>query len=111
TYMQEGVAGDIRQLSARERKDPATIADLKWVLDGTPLVSAGASKGSAPLEWRHRHFGLPPNTHWKTTIVGTRRLGLADRLVGIGHRIEYKMFLGDYGQTPIDNHWKSSGER
>ncbi len=29
----------------------------------------------------------------------------------MGNRIEYKMFLSDYGQTPLDNFWKSGGER
>ena len=110
TYIEEA-KGEIRSLTRDERNNPDLIKDVNHVLDGTPLVSSGSSKDDAPIVFQGREFSLPKNSHWKTTRDGVERLKKADRIVQFGKRIEYKMYLGDYGQTPIDNLWMSGGER
>lgn len=110
TYFEESI-GQVRSLTKEERSNPALISDVDRVLDGTPLVSSGSSKDSAAIDFRGHAYRLPANSHWKTTREGIERLKKADRIVQFGNRIEYKMFLGDYGQTPIDNFWMSGGER
>lgn len=101
----------VRTMTAEEKANPSAIsADLK-VLDGTPLISGGASNDGALIVFRGRQFQLKGNSHWKTHVDGRNRLLMADRIVHLGNRIEYKMFLGDFGQTEMDNSWESGGQR
>ena len=110
TYVQERV-GITRNLTAGEKQNPEAISTSARVFDGTPLVSAGASSDLDAITWHGKRYPLPANTHWKTTRKGIEHLIKADRIVQFGARIEYKMFLDDFGQTAIDNVWMSGGER
>jgi len=110
TYIQEGI-GQIRSMTREEKQAPETIPANARVLDGTPLVSSGSSQDQTPINWRGKDYPLPANSHWKTTRTGIEKLIKADRIVQFGNRIEYKMFLDDFGQTAIDNFWMSGGER
>ncbi|PKP78868.1 MAG: site-specific DNA-methyltransferase [Alphaproteobacteria bacterium HGW-Alphaproteobacteria-3] len=101
----------VRPMNAAERGNPAIISAQAKILDGTPLISGGSSKDSEPFEFHGRKFPLPSNSHWKTHSEGRRRLIAANRVLAIGNRIEYKMFLKDFGQTSIDNFWASGGQR
>jgi len=110
TYLQEE-CGITRSLSRAERSDPTLIPHGGRILDGTPLVSAGSPQELTHILWHGTEYRLPPNAHWKTTAIGIERLVRADRIIQLGNRIEYKMFLVDFGQTAIDNFWMSGGER
>jgi adenine-specific DNA-methyltransferase len=110
TYIQEGI-GQIRSLTRDEKQNTETIPANARVLDGTPLVSSGSSQDQSPINWRGKDYPLPANSHWKTTRAGIEKLIKSDRIVQLGNRIEYKMFLDDFGQTAIDNFWMSGGER
>ncbi|MGA0556805.1 site-specific DNA-methyltransferase [Larkinella sp. VNQ87] len=110
TYVQEEV-GLIRGLTKEEKQNIKMLPETAKVLDGTPLVSAGSSQDQSPINWQGKDYRLPANSHWKTTRYGIERLVKADRIIQLGNRIEYKMFLNDFGQTPIDNFWMSGGER
>ena len=100
-----------RSLSVKEKRSPELIPKTSKVFDGTPLVSAGSGSDKSPIIFRGKEYNLPANSHWKTKREGIERLTKADRIVQLGKRIEYKMFLNDYGQTPLDNFWMSGGER
>jgi adenine-specific DNA-methyltransferase len=110
TYIQEGI-DQVRGMTRDEKQNPETIPDGARVLDGTPLVSSGSSQDQTPINWRGKDYPLAANSHWKTTRAGIEKLIKADRIVQLGNRIEYKMFLDDFGQTAIDNFWMSGGER
>lgn len=110
TYLQVEL-NKIRSLSQEEKQNPKLIPVNGKILDGTPLISAGSSQDQSPINWRGKNYNLPSNAHWKTTRAGIERIIKADRIVQLGNRIEYKMFLDDFGQTPIDNFWLSGGER
>jgi len=104
--------GSIRSFTKTEKANPSLIPNGSKVLDGTPLVSAGASAtGSPPFRWRDKVFNVPPNNHWKTTDEGMTRLVMADRIVKLGNRPEFKKYLYDFCATAIDNVWMSGGER
>lgn len=111
TYVQEGIGGLIRSLNREEKQNPEIIPATSRILDGTPLISAGSSQDRSPINWRGKDYPLAANSHWKTTRAGIEKLIKADRIVNFGNRIEYKMFLDDFGQTAIDNFWMSGGER
>ena len=104
-------AFNIRSMTSEERSNPSEIGPHLRVLDGTPLISGGTSNDVEPVMFRGKKFPLKPNSHWKTHPEGRMRLLKADRVVHIGNRIEYKMFIRDFGQTEIDNFWRSGGQR
>jgi adenine-specific DNA-methyltransferase len=101
----------VRAMTQEEKDSPESLRAGLKILDGTPLISSGASSDSTPIEFRGQRYPLKPNSHWKTHLEGRTRLLKADRVVQIGNRIEYKMFLKDFGQTEIDNSWQSGGQR
>jgi adenine-specific DNA-methyltransferase len=101
----------IRTMTQEEKANPSSLGEDIKILDGTPLTSSGASKDSSAVHFRGRDYALKPNAHWKTHSEGRMRLLKADRVVQVGNRIEYKMFLSDFGQTEIDNSWQSGGQR
>jgi adenine-specific DNA-methyltransferase len=101
----------VRSMTPEEKASPSALSDGLKILDGTPLISGGASNDSVPIQFRGREYPLKPNSHWKTHPDGRTRLLKADRVVQLGNRVEYKMFLRDFGQTEIDNNWQSGGQR
>jgi adenine-specific DNA-methyltransferase len=101
----------VRSMTKEERLDPSNIPLGCRVLDGTPLTSGGASSDNEPLTFAGRTMRLQLNAHWKTHADGRRRLSRSNRLLPIGNRIEYRMYLKDFGQTSIDNNWQSGGQR
>jgi adenine-specific DNA-methyltransferase len=110
TFAQEST-GIIRSLSREEVNNPTTISATSKVFDGTPLISSGSSQDQSLIRWHGMEYSLPANSHWKTNQEGVNRLIKSDRIVQFGRRLEYKMFLDDFGQTAIHNHWMSKGER
>ena len=109
SYVQDD--NEIRNLTQDEKQNPNILPVSAKVFDGTPLISAGSSQDQEQIKWRGAYYFLPKNSHWKTTKSGIEKLICADRIVHFGNRIEYKMFLNDFGQTAIDNFWMSGGER
>lgn len=101
----------VRPMSKGERDFPTSLDPTFKILDGTPLISGGSSADDAVLEFAGRTMKLPANAHWKTHLIGRRRLSRANRLLPIGNRLEYRMYLSDFGQTGIDNNWQSGGQR
>jgi adenine-specific DNA-methyltransferase len=101
----------IRGMTRVEKEAPDKIAPDLRILDGTPLISGGGSEDKAPIKFRGINFPVRPNAHWKTHADGRSRLRKADRIVHLGNRVEYKMFIADFGQTEIDNFWQSGGQR
>lgn len=107
----EEVDGVIRSMSKSEKANPSKIKNNLKILDGTPLTSAGASEDTSSWNCNGVNMNLKSNSHWKTNIIGRNRLDKSERIFPIGNRLEYKMYLKDYGRTAIDNSWESGGQR
>ncbi len=70
------------------------------------LSSQGESvSGSVPYEYEGRPYGLPPNTHWKTSREGLERLESRGRLYPIGKRLRYRRYAADFPFAPFTNVW------
>jgi adenine-specific DNA-methyltransferase len=101
-----------RSMTSKEKQDHSKIPANVEIFDGTPLLSEGASdEGSKPFTCFGREWTLPANNHWKTHLKGRNRLYQTNRIIQIGNRIEYRMMLKDFGQTPRSNIWLGLGER
>ncbi len=104
--------GAVRPMTREERGMPGRIPPGSRILDGTPLVSSGASKyGSVPFDFNGRTYKPPANSHWKTTPDGMQRLAAVGRIVALGQRIEYKRYFDDFPYVSLDNIWLGMGQR
>ena len=89
------------------------LASTDDVQDTTPrlfrpdqVTSQGATAhGSQPIEFDGKTYQPPPNTHWKTTEDGMRRLAAANRLLFGPRTISYVRYLDDFPVAPMDNAW------
>lgn len=112
TFVYDTDNGSWRSITKEEKENFEKMPSNLKVFDGTPLVSDGSSdEGSKPFECFGREWKVASNNHWKTNQEGLNRLFNADRIVQIGNRIEYRMLLDDFGQTPRSNVWLGLGER
>ncbi|MEW5884921.1 MAG: DNA methyltransferase, partial [Armatimonadota bacterium] len=73
------------------------------------LSSQGETEeGSEPFEFDGVKYHLPPNTHWKTSREGLRRLAAKGRLFPIGKRLRYKRYADDFPLAPYTNIWEDT---
>jgi adenine-specific DNA-methyltransferase len=74
------------------------------------LTSQGASAFSEQRFHFQNHTWLPPaGLHWKTTVSGLARLGMAGRIFEEGAFIRYVRFLDDFLVFPQSNIWMDIG--
>jgi adenine-specific DNA-methyltransferase len=70
------------------------------------LSSQGASEaGSQSFTWRDHVYEIGSNKHWKTHVIGLRRLRSADRLFGAGKTLTFKRYADDFPVAPFTNMW------
>ena len=74
------------------------------------LTSQGASPNSEQaFTFADKVWRPPTGLHWKTTVDGMQRLGLAGRVMVEGNSIRYVRFLDDFPVYPINNVWDDIG--
>ena len=74
------------------------------------LTSQGASLNSEQtFPFAGRVWQPPTGLHWKTTVEGMQRLGLAGRVMVEGKFVRYVRFLDDFPVYPINNVWDDIG--
>jgi adenine-specific DNA-methyltransferase len=98
--------GAVRSLTDAERRglEPLPIGARRF--KPADISSQGKSAGgSKPVDFGGRPYELPPNTHWKTSAAGMRRLAEIGRLHPIGKRLTYKRFADDFPLTTYTNIW------
>jgi adenine-specific DNA-methyltransferase len=75
------------------------------VFQAYPLFSEGPSQTDLPFSCFGTSFVPSPNSHWKTTADGLKRLARAERLLAQGKTLRMVNYLGDYPATPLTNVW------
>jgi len=104
--------GTWRYMSKEERKFPERIPPTYKIMEGTPLISSGATKEkNLPFNFKGKEFYPPKNSHWKVSIEGLERAKKVDRIIEIGNRLEFKHYLSDFPYSPITNIWIGLGIR
>jgi adenine-specific DNA-methyltransferase len=112
TLLFDAETGHWKSMSKTERDNLSSLPENMQVFDSTPLISDGSSaEGSKPFECFGQQWAVASNNHWKTNQPGMNKLIQAGRVIQIGNRIEYRMMLSDFGQTPRSNIWLGLGER
>jgi len=87
------------------------VGNSNWrVLTHGDLTSQGKGTEENPVfAWQGMEFRVSDNSHWKTSEVGLRRLGMASRLLILGTSARYKRYLEDFPVFPISNLWVDTG--
>jgi adenine-specific DNA-methyltransferase len=100
----ESDAGE-RRPQTKEELEKSELPENGRVFQAYPLFSEGPSPSDRPFEWEGQTFRPSPNSHWKTTGDGLRRLAQADRLLAQGKTLRMVNYHDDYPVTPLTNVW------
>ena len=74
------------------------------------LTSQGASAHTSQnVTLLGRSFDPPTGLHWKTTVLGMKRLERANRIFLVGRTLRYLRFLNDYPVVTYTNNWTDTG--
>jgi len=101
------------------KKETGTVEQYRHIdRDGHPfeptsLFSEGATpSGTFAFTYCDSTFHVPPNSHWKTSLEGLKRLKYADRLWHSRNTLRYVRYLDDFPVVPLTNVWDDTmGER
>lgn len=74
-----------------------------------PTTSQGGNPAFRMFEFEGREFDCGQAQHWKTTEVGMKRLGMADRLFRVGNGLRYVRKLEDFPIVQFTNYWTDTG--
>jgi adenine-specific DNA-methyltransferase len=98
--------GTVRSITSDERDGLVDLPPGARRFMPDQLSSQGSTEaGSKPFEYGGQSYGLPPNTHWKTSREGLARLADLGRIHPIGKRLRYRRYAGDFPFTPYSNVW------
>jgi adenine-specific DNA-methyltransferase len=98
--------GAKRPISSGELSGEVALPPGSRIFTLGDLVSKGWSEvGSQPFVHGGKSYACPGNSHWKTHLVGLKRLSLADRLDGTGKRVMFRRYLDDFNASPLNNQW------
>jgi adenine-specific DNA-methyltransferase len=94
-----------RRRATREELATGEIAG-RWFRPG-PLTSQTVREAQTtvfPVEVGGRRY-LPKRGGWKTNAQGMDRLGVADRLIGVGDTLQFVRYFDDFPAFPLVNLW------
>jgi len=104
---EEGAA-KYRELKSFKSLDNSLFDQEKFVTTDQ-MTSQGASSTSQYFEFRGQNWLPPSGLHWKTTVLGMRRLDAASRLTLEGNSIRFIRLLDDFPFYPQSNVWIDIG--
>ena len=74
------------------------------------ITSQGASaRSEQKFIYGDKEWSPPQGLHWKTTVEGMHKLGLAGRIAIEGRSLAYVRFLDDFPVYPMNNIWDDIG--
>ena len=99
--------GSHRFMTVQERENPALLPPQSRIYRHDNLTSQGATPaGTVGFEFRGNSFHPGPNSHWKTTIDGLRRLETAARLAApTANSLAYVRYLDDFAVAEQTTVW------
>jgi adenine-specific DNA-methyltransferase len=97
--------GSVSPSSQFEKSGDLEIPEGSKLFLGGPLTSDGAQSTPVSFEFQGRTLDHKHNQHWKTNPEGLKRLAGADRILSTKDFVNYRLFLNDFGATPLANMW------
>ena len=98
-------SGDSRRISPDEKSGAQVGFEGSSVYRRSPLTSPDQNQStSVPFQFDGKSYS-PGNGHWKTSLDGLQRLGLANRLEAYGTTLSYRRFVHDFPFFPLSDLW------
>jgi len=97
--------GSTRPMTPEERRREAAIPSDARVFRYGPISSSGVSATEQRFEFGGDVFYSPPNSHWKASIEGMKRLAKKGRVLRSGRGLAYKLYWHDFAAERITNLW------
>jgi adenine-specific DNA-methyltransferase len=101
--------GSRRRLKKDELDDLESLPHGWRIYRLSDISAQGSAKEAQPFEFQGHIFEPPPNSHWKTTSEGMRRLVERKRVEAVGKRLYYVRFADDFPVSPLNNIWMDTG--
>ena len=110
----EKQAGEAGATKYRPVSDFAALKNSKFeatrLATSDQLTSQGASPNSEQrFLFDKKEWSPPAGLHWKTTVEGMHKVGLAGRIMVEGSSLRYVRFLDDFPVYPMSNVWDDIG--
>jgi len=77
------------------------------IFQHTSLISSGADATNHAFGFQGRMYRAGASNHWKTNLVGLKKLAKASRIAAGRTTIRYKRYLKDFAVLPISDRWES----
>jgi adenine-specific DNA-methyltransferase len=74
----------------------------------TSLVSDGESGTDQKFSFRGKNYLPKTGSHWKTSVVGLKRLAEKHRIEQTGAGLRYRRYLEDFPVLPMTDRWEST---
>jgi adenine-specific DNA-methyltransferase len=96
---------DVRRLTKGEREGTEPFPDDGRVYRFGPLKSDGSASEPQPFSFEGKTYFPGRNSHWKTTLHGMKRLGVAGRFAPTSTGIHHKLYWDNWPAKRRDNIW------
>ncbi|MFO0965931.1 MAG: site-specific DNA-methyltransferase [Gemmataceae bacterium] len=101
--------GKRRKLTTEERADADQLPEGARVFRRLDLVSTGCTASCVfPFEYEGVTYRPTPGKSWKTNPEGMKRLAEQRRLIVLGSKLYYVLFLEDYPVVEMTNLWPAT---
>ncbi len=102
---------DFRRMTREERLNPERyLPEDAMIYRRSPLTSPDTNEAtSKPLAFNDKYYS-PGKGHWKTSILGVARLGLADRLEAYGATLSFRRYANDFPYFPVSDTWLDTAQ-
>ena len=98
--------GSRRKLTKQERSDQSLLPKGSRLFRRVDLSSAGLTPSCVfPVDFDSATYNPTPGKSWKTNEEGMDRLMVANRLMVLGSKLYYVLFLDDYPVSEMANMW------
>ena len=102
----ELTSGERRTLTASEKDDFKAAPDRARAYQLTSLISSGYRPNTTvPFTAFDRVFHPGPDSNWKTTVCGLKRLIGADRMDVRAKTVAYVRYIDDFAAFPVTSVW------
>ena len=102
---------EYRRMSKHERLNPkANLPDGAIIYRRSPLTSPDTNETSSKSLTYQNKLYSPGKGHWKTSLKGVHRLGLASRLEAYGKTLSFRRFVSDFPYFPLSDTWLDTAQ-
>jgi adenine-specific DNA-methyltransferase len=100
--------GEYRGVTVEELRGEKPIPIGSRLYQPTSLISQGETSSAQNFELNGKTYSSPRGQHWKTSIIGLKRLSEKGRIHIAKNSIRYVRFSDDFPYKPYTNFWSDT---